>query len=62
MGDSNEIPYLKLWREKETLLEYLLAILGDKSAEELSNMTKIPICDCEKIIDDCYRLNQGKDI
>ena len=54
--------YLKTWREKETLLDHLTHILNGKSAKDISNLTGLSIQHCEKIIDDCYRLNQGKDI
>lgn len=54
--------YLKTWREKEILLNYLTHILDGQSAKDISSLTGLPIEHCEKIIDDCYRLNQGKDI
>lgn len=54
--------YLKTWREKEILLNYLTNILDGVSAKDISSLTGLSIEHCEKIIDDCYRLNQGKDI
>ena len=62
MNDLDKLAWKKLWGERDRLLNHLTNILDDLSAKEISSLTGLSIEHCEKIIDDCYRLNQGKDI
>lgn len=58
----HELQSLK--RERDILLNHLSDIVQsyELSSSDISNMTGLPIERCEKIIDDVYRLNQGKSI
>lgn len=49
-------------RERDILLKCLTDILDGLSPSELQNITGMPIEQCEKIIDNCRRLNDGKEI
>ena len=62
MDDLDKLAWKKLWNERDRLLNHLTNILDGVSAKDISNLTGLSIEHCEKIIDDCYRLNQGKSI
>jgi hypothetical protein len=66
MGDLDiediEQKYYLVWMQRNILLNHLTHILDGLSAKEISSLTGLSIEHCEKIIDDCYRLNQGKSI
>ena len=59
-----EQKYYLVWMQRNILLNHgvLTHILDGLSAKDISSLTGLSIERCEKIIDDCYRLNQGKSI
>jgi hypothetical protein len=60
--DKIKMEWTNLWTQHKILLGHLTDILDGQSAKDISSLTGLSIEHCEKIIDDCYRLNQGKDI
>lgn len=51
-----------LIEQRSILLKCLTDVLDGLSPRELQNITGMPIEKCEKIIDVCRRLNDGKPI
>lgn len=51
-----------LTEQRDILLKCLTDVLDGLSPKELQNITGMPIEKCEKIIDVCRRLNDGKPI
>lgn len=52
----------KLKKERDILLQCLVDVLDGISPKELQNITGMNIEKCEKIIDNCNRLKDGKSI
>lgn len=62
MPSSYVSSYDELVEQRNILLRCLTDVLDSLSPKELQNITGMPIEKCEKIIDTCHRLNEGKEI